>query len=74
MAGIAHDFDDGPIDLDGALDFAEFLFGSRTIKNRRKVYRLANKRGSTLPVIRQGNRLLGRTVSVRRWLKEQEGA
>ncbi len=56
--------------LRGAEEIAEFLYGSRDIRMRRKVYHLVAT--SNLPVFKLGAMICARKSSLLTWIKEQE--
>jgi hypothetical protein len=56
--------------LRGAEAIAAFLYGSSSVKMRRKVYYLAEK--SKIPIFRLGSMLCARRTVFLKWIAEQE--
>lgn len=58
--------------MTGAPAIAEFMFGTDTETNRRRVYHAADKLG--LPTFKLGGTVCARRSTILRWIEQQESA
>ena len=56
--------------IEGAEGLAEFIFGSRSPKYRRKIYHLTEQ--GELPSFRLGAKIYGRKSVILKWVEDQE--
>jgi len=59
--------------LKGAAEIAQFVFGDDGVKARRKIYNLAQKRGTDrLPIFYMGNQMFARRSTLLKSIAEKE--
>lgn len=56
--------------IEGADGLADFIFGNRSAKNRRKVYHLTEQ--NELPTFRLGAKICGRKSVILQWIQNRE--